>query len=68
MDELNCALYKWMERFRMGLDRKVEMLPAALPTAGSVLQPGSSVSRAITLGFGVASARSQQSFQNVEGS
>lgn len=52
----------------MGLDRKVEMLPAALPTAGSVLQPGSSVSRAITLGLGVASARSQQSFQNVDGS
>lgn len=37
----------WNERFRMGLDRKVEMLVAALATAENVLPPGSSISRAI---------------------
>ena len=49
LGELSCALFLWKGRFRMGLERKVEMLMAALATAENVLPPGSSISRAIIL-------------------
>lgn len=49
LDELSCVLFLWKEGFRLGLERKVEMLMAALATAENVLLLGSSISRAIIL-------------------